>query len=58
MDRTPERDLREAQPMNAFFIAPALRGVSMRTLTSTHPSLEQRLEQLARIQTELGRPTG
>ena len=28
------------------------------TLTSTHPSLEQRLEQLARIQAELGRPTG
>jgi heat shock protein HtpX len=58
MDAVPERDLRASQPMNAFFIAPAVRGVSMRTLTSTHPSLEQRLEQLARIQAELGRPTG
>jgi heat shock protein HtpX len=43
--------------MNAFFIAPAVSGASLRTLTSTHPSLEQRLEQLARIQAELGRPT-
>ena len=40
--------------MNAFFIAPAVSGVTLRTLTSTHPSLEQRLEQLARIPAELG----
>lgn len=57
MNTIPERDLRASQAMNAFFIAPAVRGVSLRTLTSTHPSLEQRLEQLARIQAELGRPT-
>jgi len=53
----PNRDLRSASSMNAFFIAPAVRGVSLSTITSTHPSLEQRLEQLARIQAELGRPT-
>jgi heat shock protein HtpX len=53
---TPQRDLRAAQTMNAFFIAPAVRGISLQTLTSTHPSLEQRLDQLARIATELGRP--
>jgi heat shock protein HtpX len=52
----PQKDLRASQAMNAFFIAPALRGVSLSTLTSTHPTLEQRLEQLARIQAELGRP--
>ncbi len=57
MDTIPKRDLRTSQSMNAFFIAPALRGVSMSSITSTHPSLEQRLEQLARIQAELGRPT-
>ncbi|MEP9365654.1 zinc metalloprotease HtpX [Nocardioides sp. CN2-186] len=51
----PDRDLRASQSMNAFFIAPAVRGISLRTLTSTHPTLEQRLEQLARIQAELGR---
>ena len=56
MAAIPQRDLRAAQPMNAFFIAPAVTGVSWRTLTSTHPSLEQRLEQLARISAELGRP--
>ena len=54
----PQRDLRQAQPMNAFFIAPAVSGVSWRTLTATHPSLEQRLEQLAKVATELGRPMG
>ncbi|MGB0100049.1 MAG: zinc metalloprotease HtpX [Nocardioides sp.] len=57
INQIPDRDLRASQAMNAFFIAPAVRGVSMRTLTSTHPTLEQRLEQLAKIQAELNRPT-
>jgi heat shock protein HtpX len=57
MSRIPQKDLRAAGAMNAFFIAPAVSGVSLKTLTSTHPTLEQRLEQLARIQAELGRPT-
>ncbi len=52
----PSRDLREVQSLNAFFITPAVSGMTLRTLTSTHPSLEQRLEQLARISAELGRP--
>lgn len=52
---TPQRDLRAASSLNAFFIAPALHGVSFSTLTSTHPSLEQRLDQLAKIAAELGR---
>jgi heat shock protein HtpX len=56
MNTIPQRDLRASNAMNAFFIAPAVRGVSLKTLTSTHPTLEQRLEQLARIQAELGRP--
>ncbi|GAB6984806.1 zinc metalloprotease HtpX [Nocardioides pyridinolyticus] len=56
INQIPDRDLRQSQAMNAFFIAPAVRGVSLRTLTSTHPTLEQRLEQLARIQAELNRP--
>jgi heat shock protein HtpX len=57
MASIPQRDLRASSAMNAFFFAPAVGGVSLKTLTSTHPSLEQRLEQLARIQAELGRPT-
>ncbi len=52
----PNRDLRSAQSMNAFFIAPAISGATLKTLTATHPSLEERLEQLARISAELGRP--
>jgi heat shock protein HtpX len=56
MNAVPQQDLRAADSMNAFFIAPAIRGISMGQLTSTHPSLEQRLQQLARIQAELGRP--
>ncbi len=52
----PKKDLRAAEPMNALFIAPAVAGVSWKTLTSTHPSLEQRLAQLAQVATELGRP--
>jgi heat shock protein HtpX len=56
MSAIPQRDLRAAQSMNAFFIAPAVSGISWKTLTSTHPSLEQRLEQLAKVATELGRP--
>lgn len=52
----PQRDLRAAQSMNAFFIAPAISGASLKTLTATHPSLEQRLEQLAKVAAELGRP--
>ena len=58
MNAIPDRDLRQVSAASALCIAPAVRGVSLRTLTSTHPSLEQRLEQLARIQAELGRPAG
>ncbi len=58
MAAIPNRDLRDAQRMNAFFIAPAISGATLKTLTSTHPSLEQRLDQLAKIAAELGRPMG
>ena len=53
----PHKDLRQVSAASALCIAPAVAGVSLKTLTSTHPSLEQRLEQLAGIQAELGRPT-
>ena len=56
MNAIPTADLRATSAMNAFFIAPAIKGVSLSQLTSTHPSLEQRLEQLAKIQAELSRP--
>ena len=52
----PQRDLRASNAMNQFFLVPAISGLNWKTISSTHPSLEQRLEQLARIQAELGRP--
>jgi heat shock protein HtpX len=54
--RIPSRDLREAEPLNAFYFAPALTsGASLATLFSTHPSLERRLRELAKISEQLGR---
>ncbi len=50
----PTEDLRRSQPFNAFFFAPALSaGATASRLLSTHPTLERRLEQLARITREL-----
>jgi heat shock protein HtpX len=57
INQIPQRDLRQVGAASALCIAPTIRGVSLKTLTSTHPSLEQRLEQLARIQAELSRPS-
>ncbi|MBV9291864.1 MAG: zinc metalloprotease HtpX, partial [Frankiales bacterium] len=55
--RIPTRDLRAAEAFNAFFFSPALaNGFSISSLFSTHPSLEKRLAQLAKISAELGQP--
>src|SRR5579875_2132739 len=59
MARIPTRDLRAAEPLNAFFFAPALaarRGeMSLSTLFSTHPPLQKRLRELEKIAKQLGR---
>lgn len=59
MARIPTRDLREAEPFNAFYFAPALsRGGGLgglAALFATHPPLERRLAQLQRLSAELGR---
>ncbi|MGH9070135.1 MAG: zinc metalloprotease HtpX [Acidimicrobiales bacterium] len=56
ISKIPTRDLRSAQAFNAFFFTPALtNGTSLANLLSTHPSLERRLEQLNRMEAELGR---
>ena len=54
MKNVPERELREVDSMNAFFIAPAMASVSFESLFSTHPPLEKRLAQLAEIAADLG----
>ena len=57
MARIPTRDLRQAEPFNAFFFTPAVApGFSLSSLFSTHPPIERRLEQLSRISTQLGQP--
>jgi heat shock protein HtpX len=61
MARIPTQDLRTAQPLNAFFFAPALNlsaqgGLSQ--IFSTHPSLERRLAELDKVQAQLNRAAG
>jgi heat shock protein HtpX len=52
--RMPTRDLRTAEPFNAFFFAPALRpGARLSALLATHPPLRQRLDRLAELSTQL-----
>jgi heat shock protein HtpX len=59
MARIPTRDLRAAEPLNAFYFAPAFArggaGASLSALFSTHPSLERRLKELAKISDQLAR---
>jgi heat shock protein HtpX len=67
MSRIPTRDLRHAEPFNAFFFTPAATApqpggggaggsFTLSSLFSTHPTLERRLAQLAELETQLGRP--
>ena len=61
MGRIPTKDLRTAQPLNAFFFAPAMKlnaGASLSTIFSTHPSLQRRLDELDKVQQQLGRTAG
>jgi len=53
MTRIPKDDLRKAEGMNAFFIIPASVKGSLMNLLSTHPSVEQRIAALERMQREI-----
>jgi heat shock protein HtpX len=59
MQGIPTKDLRTAEPLNAFYFVPAFKaggkGVSLNGLFSTHPSLERRLRQLSDISDQLSR---
>jgi heat shock protein HtpX len=59
MARIPTKDLRQAEPLNAFYFTPALspkKGqMALSQLFSTHPSLDKRLAQLDKISKQLGR---
>jgi heat shock protein HtpX len=58
MFRIPQRDLREVEGMNAFFIIPASVKQRSAELFMDHPPLEKRLARLAEIAREMGRPVG
>lgn len=53
----PNTDLRQMEPISAFCFAPALSGdgFDLAHLFATHPPLNKRLENLAKISAELGR---
>jgi heat shock protein HtpX len=56
MFRIPQRDLREVESMNAFFIIPTSVKGAASQLFMTHPPLEKRLAALAEIAREMGKP--
>jgi heat shock protein HtpX len=56
LTQIPQRDLREVQGMNAFFIVPTNWRTAGAELFMTHPPLEKRLARLADIAREMGRP--
>jgi len=49
----PQQDFRRAQGVNALFIVPALRGDSLASIFSTHPSTEERVERLMAMQRQM-----
>jgi heat shock protein HtpX len=52
----PQQDLRQVEGMNAFFIVPTNWKSRAGALFMTHPPLEKRLEALAEIARQMGRP--
>ena len=53
MQRIPDRDIRQAQTVNALWIVPAFKGESMMSLLSTHPSTEERIRRLQEMQVQM-----
>ena len=52
MHRIPQKDLRAASELQAFFIFPAARG-SISGIFATHPPMEKRIAALARLEAQL-----
>jgi heat shock protein HtpX len=53
MHNIPQKDLRAAGELNAFFIFPAGAGKSIGSLFSTHPPMEKRIAALQRLESQL-----
>src|SRR3954449_8014912 len=56
MTMIPNRDLRQVEGMNAFFIIPARAKTASAELFMDHPPIEKRLAALVQIAREMGRP--
>jgi heat shock protein HtpX len=56
MTLIPNRDLRQVEGMNAFFIIPAKAKSAAAELFMDHPPIEKRIAALAEIAREMGRP--
>ena len=53
MHRIPQKDLRAASELNAFFIFPAGVGKGISALFATHPPMEKRIAALQRLESQL-----
>jgi heat shock protein HtpX len=53
MHNIPQKDLRAASELNAFFIFPAGVGKGIAGLFATHPPMEKRIAALARLESQL-----
>ncbi|HWK27570.1 MAG TPA: zinc metalloprotease HtpX [Solirubrobacter sp.] len=53
MERIPQRDLRTAASMNAFFIVPARHKSALMALFATHPPIQKRIAALQRMESRL-----
>jgi heat shock protein HtpX len=53
MESIPQRDLRAAEELNAFFIIPASAKGSLKSLFATHPPMEKRIERLNQLEAQL-----
>ncbi|MGN6614449.1 MAG: M48 family metalloprotease, partial [Candidatus Nitrosocosmicus sp.] len=46
MNQVPDKDLRQVEGLNAFFIIPAISSSTFSNLFSTHPPVEKRIQRL------------
>jgi heat shock protein HtpX len=53
MEQVPQRDLRAAGEMNAFFIVPTSVKGALQSIFSTHPPMEKRIERLEALEHQL-----
>jgi heat shock protein HtpX len=53
MNQVPDRDLRQVEGLNAFFIIPAISSSTFSNLFSTHPPVEKRIQRLLDMESSM-----